>query len=141
MRHGTFFRDGAVCRTCSHGLPVQSIVHGCYRGSPAATAPVALTMGLHRHAWRSPVSAYILISTPQRELLSGFGFPGNRVFVRHNLIPRHHSRPLITRTPTVVYVGRLDEAKGIRVLMAGWDAYREKSGELGLKLVIASGGR
>ena len=40
----------------------------------------------------------------------------------------------------MVYAGRLDEAKGVRLLMAGWDCYRRKSGEPGLNLVIAGGG-
>jgi glycosyltransferase involved in cell wall biosynthesis len=61
------------------------------------------------------------------------------VFVRHNLIPRR-DRPQTARTPTVVFAGRLDEAKGVRLLMAAWDSYRAKSGEPGLKLVIAGGG-
>ena len=46
----------------------------------------------------------------------------------------------MARTPTVVYAGRLDEAKGVRLLMAGWDGYRAKAGEPGLNLVIAGGG-
>ena len=46
----------------------------------------------------------------------------------------------MARTPTVVYAGRLDEAKGVRLLMAGWDGYLAKSGEPGLNLVIAGGG-
>jgi glycosyltransferase involved in cell wall biosynthesis len=40
----------------------------------------------------------------------------------------------------VVYAGRLDEAKGVRLLMAGWDCYRGTSGEPGLSLIIAGGG-
>ena len=40
----------------------------------------------------------------------------------------------------MVYAGRLDEAKGVRLLMAGWDRYLEKSGEPGLNLVIVGGG-
>jgi glycosyltransferase involved in cell wall biosynthesis len=46
----------------------------------------------------------------------------------------------MARTPTVVYAGRLDEAKGMRLLMAGWDRYRRKSAEPGLCLVIAGKG-
>jgi glycosyltransferase involved in cell wall biosynthesis len=136
---GTFFRRGAVCHDCAHGLPVPAVLHGCYRDSHAATAPLALAMGLHRQAWRSLISAYVFISASQRDLLQGFDFPPDRVFVRHNLIPRR-DRPRMARTPTVVYAGRLDEAKGVRLLMAGWDLYRQKSGEPGLKLVIAGGG-
>ncbi len=85
--NGTFFRSGAVCHDCAHGLPVRSVLHGCYRESRAATAPVALAMGLHRQAWRSLVSAYVFISASQRDLLGGFDPAPGRVFVRYNLIP------------------------------------------------------
>jgi glycosyltransferase involved in cell wall biosynthesis len=138
--NGMFFRRGAVCHDCTHGLRVRAIVHGCYRGSHAATVPVALAQGLHQQAWRSLVSAYIFISASQRDLLRENNFPPSRVFVRYNLIPRP-SRPRTARTPTVIYAGRLHEAKGVRLLMAGWDCYRKNSGEPGLNLVIAGGGR
>lgn len=137
--NGSFFRDGAVCHDCAHELPVRGVLHGCYRESRAATVPVALATGLHRHAWRSLVSAYVLISAAQRDLLAGIGLPPARVFVRHNLIPRR-GRTHTTPTPTVVFAGRLDEAKGARLLMAGWDCYRRNSGEPGLSLIIAGSG-
>ena len=68
---GDFFRDGAVCHDCAGRLPGPAIRHGCYRGSRAATAPVALAMTAHRRAWRSLISAYIFISAAQRDLLTG----------------------------------------------------------------------
>jgi glycosyltransferase involved in cell wall biosynthesis len=137
--NGTFFRDGAVCHDCAHGLPARAVLHGCYRGSAAATAPVALAMGVHRQAWRSLISAYVFISASQRDLLQGFDLSPDRVFVRYNLIPGR-GRPGAARTPTVVYAGRLDEPKGARLLMAGWDRYRAMSAEPGLNLVIVGGG-
>jgi len=137
--NGTFFRDGSVCHDCAHGLPVRAVLHGCYRESRIATAPVTLAMSVHRRAWRSLVSAYIFISATQRDLLQGFGSPPGRAFVRYNLIPRR-DRPRVARTQTVVYAGRLDEPKGVRLLMAGWDRYLGRSGEPGLKLAIAGGG-
>jgi len=137
--NGSFYRDGAVCHDCARGLPVRAVQHGCYRESRAATAPVALAMGLHRKAWKSLVSAYIFISAAQRDLLQGTGLPPDRVFVKHNLIPSR-SRPHVERTPTVLYAGRLDEAKGARLLMAGWDRYLGQPGEPGLNLVIVGGG-
>ena len=137
--NGTFFRSGTVCHDCTQGLPVRAVVHGCYRGSHAATVPVALARGLHRQAWRSLVSAYVFISASQRDLHRAVGLAPDRVFVRYNLIPRQ-SRPRMERTPTVVYAGRLHEVKGLRLLMAGWDRYRRESGKPGLNLVIAGGG-
>ncbi len=137
--NGTFFRRGTVCHDCTHGLPVRAVLHSCYRGSRAASAARVLDMSLHRQAWRSLVSAYVFVSVSERDLLRGLDLAPGRVFVRYNLIPRR-SRPRITRTPTVVYAGRLDEVKGVRLLMAGWDSYRSKSGEHGLNLLIVGGG-
>jgi glycosyltransferase involved in cell wall biosynthesis len=137
--NGEFFRQGRVCHDCAGRLPVPAIRHGCYRGSRAATVPVAVAATLHRQAWRSFVSAYIFVSAAQLGLLQGVGLPADRVFVRHNLIPRHEMQP-VSATPTVVYAGRLDEAKGIRLLTAGWDSYLERTAHPGLQLVIAGGG-
>ena len=136
---GDFFRQGAVCHDCDHGLPWPALRHGCYRGSRAATAPVALATGAHRPAWKSMVAAYIFISAAQRDLLTGLGLPKDRVFVRHNLIPSR-SVPEAGREDTVVYAGRLDEAKGLPLLMAGWDRYAGTPGRRGLRLVIAGAG-
>ena len=136
---GDFFRQGAICHDCSQGLPVPALWRGCYRGSRIATAPVALAIGAHRKAWRSLVAAYVFISASQRELLSGLDLTAERVFVRHNLVPP----PSVTspaRQHAVLYAGRLDEAKGLRVLMAAWDRYRETTRRPGLRLVIAGSG-
>jgi glycosyltransferase involved in cell wall biosynthesis len=136
---GTFFRSGAICHDCADGLHARGVLHGCYRGSPAATAPLALSVSLHRQAWRSLVSAYIFISASQRDVLQGLDLAPDRAFVRYNLIPLLGRRQ-VARTPTVIYAGRLDEVKGVRLLMASWDSYLRDSAEPGLKLVIAGGG-
>ena len=55
--NGTFFRHGAVCHDCAHGLPFRAVLHGCYRGSRAATVPVALAracIGRHGDRWYQP---------------------------------------------------------------------------------------
>ncbi len=136
---GSFFRDGAVCRDCVTGPAIQAVRHGCYKESRLATAPVALSNALHRQAWRNLVSAYIFISAAQRDLLAGLDLPPERVFVRHNLIPRR-AMPHTDPEHSVLYAGRLDEAKGIRVLMAAWDQYLPTAGENPLSLVIAGTG-
>jgi glycosyltransferase involved in cell wall biosynthesis len=136
---GDFFRDGAVCHDCAEGVPTAALKHGCYRGSRLATAPVALSVTAHRRTWRTLVSAYACISAAQRDLLHGVGLPPERVFVRHNMIPeRPVRRP--AKQPVVVYAGRLDEAKGVPVLLAAWDRYRSECDQPGLGLVIAGSG-
>jgi glycosyltransferase involved in cell wall biosynthesis len=136
---GDFFRDGAVCHDCADGVPTGAMRHGCYRGSVAATAPVALAAVVHRRAWRTLVAAYACISASQRDLLRGVRLPADRVFVRHNMIP---ARAVVVAAPRpeILYAGRLDAAKGVPVLMAGWDHYLAGNPGPGLTLVIAGSG-
>ncbi len=137
---GDFFRDGALCRACAHGLPIPALIHGCYRDSRLATAPVAVAAYAHRRAWRSLVSAYLFVSASLRDQLAELHLPPGRVFLRHPLVP-HHAGAHAPRRPAVLYAGRLDEAKGVRLLMAGWDRYRAMpSAAPDLRLVIAGSG-
>ena len=121
--NGAFFRNGTVCHDCADGSALQGVVHGCYRGSRAASASVVLATSVHRRSWRSLVSAYVFASASQRDLLTGLDLPADRVFVKSHVIPRKEMRSVV-RGPNVMYAGRLEEAKGVRVLMAGWDSYR-----------------
>ena len=136
---GDFYRDGAVCHHCARGPLLPGVVHGCYRGSRAASAPLALSIGLHRSAWKSLISAYIFISAAQRDLLGGLDLPPERRFVRHNMIPRQDMKAL-PREPAMVYAGRLAEVKGLPLLMAAWDRYLSMPDVPGLRLRIAGSG-
>ena len=134
-----FIRQGAVCHDCMGRCRLRGLVHGCYRGSRAATAPLVVATVAHRRAWRSLVSAYVFISAAQRDLHLGLDLPTGRVFVRHNMIPYRDIQPA-PRDPVVAYIGRLEEAKGVRLLMAAWDRYLGSSHDPGLRLVIAGAG-
>jgi glycosyltransferase involved in cell wall biosynthesis len=136
---GDFFRDGATCHDCASGRPIYGALRGCYRGSRAASLPIAISISAQRAAWRSLVSAYVFISAAQRDLLRGLGFPDKRIFVAHNFVPRPSVRQL-PRKPIVCYAGRLDETKGLRLLMSAWDIYRKTAAGPGLRLVIAGSG-
>jgi len=135
---GNLFRDGAICRDCvGHQFATPAIRHGCYRDSPAATVPLAIANVAHRRIWQSHPSAYIFISDAQRRELEPAGFPSARSFVKSNLVP-----PVLATNPGdehVVYLGRLTESKGLRVLMAAWDRYCETSAPT-LRLAIAGTG-
>ena len=137
--NGAFFRDGKVCHDCAEGSPLQGVVHACYRGSRAASASVVLATSVQRKSWRSLVSAYVFASVSQRDLHQPVGLAPDRVFVKPHVVPRRQMRK-VAKKPIVMFGGRLEEAKGVRVLMAGWDAYRRGSGESGLGLVIAGSG-
>jgi glycosyltransferase involved in cell wall biosynthesis len=136
---GDFFRDGQPCHECSGRMGVPGILHGCYRGSRLATIPVVASNVVHREAWRSLVAAYIFISGSQRELMADLDLPRDRMFVKHNFVV---DPPPVPRTPQhqVAFVGRLDAAKGIPLLLQGWDAFRARRPGSGLRLVVVGGG-
>jgi glycosyltransferase involved in cell wall biosynthesis len=136
---GALFRDGAVCHDCVGHLPLPAVRHGCYRSSPLATAPLALTTFVHRTSWRTLPSAYIFVSKAERDLFAPLGLPANRVFVKANLVPATSSVTAAVEHK-VVYVGRLSDTKGLPTLMASWDRYIRDTPEPRLRLVIAGTG-
>jgi glycosyltransferase involved in cell wall biosynthesis len=136
---GDFFREGSPCHDCAGGRVAPAALHGCYRGSRAATLPVVASLALHRSSWRRLVSAYIFISASQRDLMQGLELPTDRVFVKHNFVPPRQPR---SGEPEhrVIYLGRLDEAKGVPLLMRSWDAFRDRNPGSALRLAVAGGG-
>jgi len=139
---GEFFRGGAVCHDCNGRVGLPAVLHGCYRGSRIATVPVVLGAAADARSWRDLPAAYIFVSHWQRRALRSVGLPQDRCHVKWNLVdrrwtdqePNHHG-------DCVVYMGRLDEAKGVRLLMAAWDRFSTTTpADAHPRLVIAGSG-
>ena len=137
---GDFFRRQQPCHDCATGDTAPALLHRCYRQSLPATAAVTMGTVANRRAWRELVSAYIFISAEQMRLMSGLRLPTDRSFVKHNFVPPFPTGPCEDRDHSVVYVGRLDLAKGADLLMRSWDLFRAQGPGHGLRLVIAGGG-
>ncbi|MFD5405850.1 glycosyltransferase [Streptomyces griseorubiginosus] len=135
---GTLQRDGRPCSECVGSTPLPAVRHGCYRGSRLATVPLAVSLSANRRRWWSGVERFLCISAAQRDVLVNAGMPAERLAVKHNFVPDPDAR----RTDTgehVLYLGRLAEAKGVRLLMAAWDEIAAGGG-VGVPLVIAGTG-
>ncbi|MEU5257583.1 glycosyltransferase family 4 protein [Amycolatopsis sp. NPDC021455] len=133
---GTLHRDGRICTECVGGSPLPAVKHGCYRGSSAATVPMAASMVANRRRWWTGVSRFFCISAAQRDLLVSAGMPGERMAVKHNFV----TDPGVRRTGDgshVLFLGRITEEKGVGLLMRAWDRL---GGALGVPLVIAGTG-
>ena len=133
---GTLHRDGRICTECVGGSPLPAVKHGCYRGSSAATVPMAASMVANRRRWWTGVSRFFCISAAQRDLLVSAGMPGERMAVKHNFV----TDPGVRRTGDgkhVLFLGRVTEEKGVGLLMRAWDRL---GGALGVPLVVAGTG-
>ncbi|MFG2884161.1 glycosyltransferase [Streptomyces sp. NPDC048297] len=137
---GTLQRDGRPCAECVGSTPLPAVRHGCYRGSRLATVPLAVSLSVNRRRWWSGVERFLCISAAQRDVLVRAGMPARRLAVKHNFVP--DPGPDARRSGPgehVLYLGRLAEAKGVRLLMAAWDEIAA-SGGVGVPLVIAGTG-
>jgi glycosyltransferase involved in cell wall biosynthesis len=117
----TFVRDGRSCEDCLGRVPWPGVLHGCYRGSRAASAPLALSLALHRAVGSfDRVSLYLAVSDLVREKHVQGGFPRERIRVKPNFVWPSERR----RGPggAFLYVGRLAPEKGIRQLVEAWRA-------------------
>ncbi|MFH8468175.1 glycosyltransferase [Streptomyces sp. NPDC017991] len=135
---GTLQRDGRPCTECVGSSPLPAVRHGCYRGSRLATVPLAVSLSVNRRRWWSGVERFFCISAAQRDVLVRSGMPAERLAVKHNFVPE----PDVRRSGPgehLLYLGRLAEAKGVRLLMAAWDEIAA-SGGVGVPLVIAGTG-
>jgi glycosyltransferase involved in cell wall biosynthesis len=129
----TLFRNGRPCHNCvGRSLALPAIAHGCYRGSRIGTAVTALAFGLHRYlgTWNNSVTQYIALTEFGRKQFIAGGLPPEKIVVKPNAVedpgPGKHEGNFL------LYVGRLAEEKGIRVLL---EAVKKNALPLPLKVV------
>jgi glycosyltransferase involved in cell wall biosynthesis len=114
-------------RSCTLCLDRRSVLpalrHACYRGSRVATAPLALSIALHRAlgTWRRGVDAYVALTGFQRDVFRRAGFPGDALHVK----PNAYDTPLVPaawpdRDGRVLFVGRIGREKGVMHLLEAW---------------------
>ena len=122
--NGMLVRDAAVCEACV-GKPIAwpSVRYKCYRGSRGASVAVAAALALHRAAgtWRHRVARYIALTQFSRDKLLAAGMPAERLVVKPNFAKdRHGTNAAQALREGALYVGRLSEEKGPRVLVDAW---------------------
>ena len=115
---GTLWRDGRRCHDCV-GDPAAKpgVLHGCYRDSRPATATVAAAMLTHRLAgtWRG-VDAFCVHTDHARRLFERGGLPADRLHVKGNFLADDPT-PATGPGRGAVFVGRLAEEKGVRLVL------------------------
>jgi glycosyltransferase involved in cell wall biosynthesis len=135
--NGLLYRSGTVCTEClGRSLPVNGIVHGCYRGSRIGSAIVTAAYAYHRfaHTWNS-VDLFIAVSSHEREMLVRGGLPADKVVVKPNFVGTNELYAGGHTEDFALYVGRLSPEKGIRTLLAAWT-----TGRIPLRLKIIGDG-
>lgn len=133
---GVDFRAGSACTEChDRRIAWPAVRHGCYQQSVARSIPMAVSVSVHRSTWRL-VDRFLACGDHLAAFLAETGVEPGRIEVRRNTMPDPgEPAPLGT---SALFVGRLVEEKGIRVLLEAWA--RVSSGAGGLRLRIAGDG-
>lgn len=122
----TFFREGQPCEKCLHrAIAWPAVVHACYRNSRGASSVAALMPAVHRAmgTWRSKIAVYVALSRFARQKFIEGGLPAEKIVVKPNFV-EHDGPSKETPGDYALYLGRLSEEKGIRVLLAAWNRLR-----------------
>ncbi len=132
----TLLRNGTVCEECiDRGSFVPAIMHRCYRQSRPATVAVTAMLAMHRAAgtWDRMVDLYVALSDFARGRLVAGGLPHERIVVKPNFVCPDPG-PGDGHGGYALYVGRLSEEKGVRVLAQAWHRLH------GIPLLVAGDG-
>ena len=121
----TLFRNGSPCEACiSRSWAWPAVFHGCYRESRAASAAVAAVNSIHRAlgTWTRSISAYVVLTEFARDVCQRGGLPSDRLHIRPNYVeaPSRHANAVGDTRARAVFVGRISEEKGVRILTREW---------------------
>ncbi|WP_151084270.1 glycosyltransferase family 4 protein [Nocardioides cynanchi] len=119
--NGLHLRDGRPCTDClGTRLGLPAVQHGCYRGSRLQTVPMTIGQVVHHGTWRDDVARYFVLTPFMRDKLVVTGVPADRILIRPTWVP--DPGVAAGAGTDVLYVGRLDEPKGVDRLLDAWAA-------------------
>lgn len=123
-----FYRDGGPCEDClGRAVTWPGVIHGCYRGSPAASAVVTAMLSAHRAArtWVRAVDVYVALTEFARRKFVEGGLPADKIVVKPNFV---HPDPGVGEGSGgfALFVGRLSPEKGVATLLEAWEHLGER---------------
>lgn len=131
----TFYRDGHICEDCmSKGLGC-AVKHKCYRGSRVQTLICVINTWIHRHTGILRKINYICLTDFNKEkLLKLKQIELERIFVKPNFTYdtklSNVENNYIDNQIEYMYVGRIDELKGVKTLFEAWKLMGDKAPKL-----------
>ena len=113
----TLLRNGVQCEDCVGNVPWRAIVHRCYRNSLAQSTVSSSMIMLHRllKTWNTKVTRYIVLNQLCRDKCSAGGLPLDLLRIKPNFVDSVKEPEWVHRSGGI-FIGRLSEEKGLRVL-------------------------
>ena len=119
-----FYREGCVCEECLENGVFNAVKYGCYRNSKVQTMVVAAMLCIHRKLGTYKKINYIFLTEFNKEKFRYLlGDYVDKQFVKPNFeyIEEKPAQPEEIDHNKFVFVGRLDENKGVSFLLEAWE--------------------
>ncbi len=120
-------RDGHPCRECVVNGRSSAVKYRCYRSSFTLSVVAAVTgvAAERRGVWLNEIDRFITMTPRAKEMFIEWGFPRDRFVVHPHRLPDpgpREERPSLS--DEILYVGRLDDDKGVEQMCAAWATSR-----------------
>ncbi|MGB0886695.1 MAG: glycosyltransferase family 4 protein [Vicingaceae bacterium] len=114
--NGLFFRDGKVCEDCLGKSAYNAVAKKCYRNSTLQTYTVARMVEKNKtnNIWSDLVDAYLCFTDFAKNKFVEHGLPKDKIFIKPNFVDFNLNANHV-KEDYLIYVGRLDENKGVRM--------------------------
>ena len=122
----TFLRDGCICDECVERGLMYSVKYACYRKSKLQTFALAFTETLHKMIGTYKKVNFICLTEFNKEQLLRINSKktyvnSHKVYVKPNFVLSDKKCiPFEQRKNQIIYAGRIDQTKGIKVLFEAW---------------------
>lgn len=115
----TFTRNGVICEDCLVKGLGQSLKNKCYRNSLVQTSIMYAMLRVHRFIGTYNKIDYITLTEFNKKKLLNLIKDESRIHVKSNFIEKKEKTKRNLEN-YFVYIGRLDEIKGINFLVESW---------------------
>lgn len=138
---GTLYANGRLLADGLKGNFAREILHGAWQGSRVKSLLFAMMLKrLHRSGKLRSVKAWIAISDFMRGKMMEAGIPADRVHTLRHAWDAMSEPPPGEDLPVYLFLGRLVEDKGIKVLLEAWTELYRQLGDRTPVLQIAGTG-
>ena len=118
-----FYRNGKICEECLDNNNFKSALkHKCYRNSWLQTLIVTNMLKIHRKLGTYKKINYIFLTEFNKNKFNKLlGNDYQHIFIKPNFVEKKYDLKRPTElNNTFVFIGRLDENKGIKELIENW---------------------
>jgi glycosyltransferase involved in cell wall biosynthesis len=116
--NGLFLRQEKVCEDCLGSSAYGAVLKKCYRDSAIQTLAVArlIEQNKSRNTWNTLVDQFFCFSAFAKEKFIAAGINEQLLTVKPNFIPEFKFPASPSSKDFYVYIGRLEENKGLKLL-------------------------